>query len=43
METEEKRTNQNVMNAMCYVPFVAFFLFFAEKQKTEEYKKHMIY
>jgi hypothetical protein len=28
---------------MCYVPFVAFFLFFAEKQKTEEYKKHMIY
>jgi hypothetical protein len=34
---ENQTSNQNVKNAMCYVPFVAFFLYFAEKEKAVEY------
>ncbi|MDR2640342.1 MAG: hypothetical protein LBC61_03310 [Candidatus Peribacteria bacterium] len=42
---EEKRSNQNVMNALCYVPFVAIVLFFMEpKDKvTPDYKRNMMY
>jgi hypothetical protein len=28
---------------MCYVPFVAFFLYFAEKEKAVEYWRHIRY
>jgi hypothetical protein len=42
---EEKRTNQSLMNALCYVPIVAFVLYFAEEKdkKTPEYLRHMRY
>jgi hypothetical protein len=35
--------NQNVKNAMCYIPFVAFILFFVEKNVSKEYNTHMKY
>ncbi|MDR3150738.1 MAG: hypothetical protein LBU14_03940 [Candidatus Peribacteria bacterium] len=35
--------NQYVKNAFCYVPLVAFFLYFAEKKKSPEYERHLKY
>jgi hypothetical protein len=40
---EDKSSSQNVKNAMCYIPLVAFFLYFAEKKRTPDYERHMKY
>ena len=39
----ENESSQNVKNALCYIPWVAFFLYFAEKKKTSDYDRHMKY
>ena len=33
--------NNNLKNALCYIPLVAIILAFTEENKTEEFKKHM--
>jgi hypothetical protein len=40
---ENQSSNQNVKNAMCYIPLIAFFLYFAEKKKSPDYERHMKY
>lgn len=35
--------NANLKNALCYIPFVAFVLFFLEKDKTEDLLKNIKY
>jgi hypothetical protein len=39
---ENQSSSQNVKNAMCYIPFVAFVLYFIEKEKTG-YGRHIRY
>lgn len=36
-------SNQNTKNALCYIPLVAFILYFIEDKKTEEFSKHLRY
>lgn len=45
MATENKEFSQseNFKNALCYIPLVAFVLFFTEKTKTVAMKKHIKY
>jgi hypothetical protein len=33
----------NFKYALTYIPLVAFFFYFAEKNKTEEFNKHLKY
>ncbi len=40
-DTQNKK--DNLKFAMCYVPFVAIFLYFVEENKTKELKKHINY
>ena len=35
--------NENLKNAICYIPLVAFMLFFTESNKTPELMKHIKY
>lgn len=43
-EVESKKTNsENFKNAMCYVPFGAFVMYFAENKKTDLLKKNIKY
>jgi len=39
----EKSNNANLKNALCYVPFVAFVLFFVEENKTIDLLKNIKY
>ncbi|MDQ7009980.1 MAG: hypothetical protein Q9M94_06850 [Candidatus Gracilibacteria bacterium] len=34
---------ENFKYAICYIPLVAIFLYFTEKNTSEEYKKHIKY
>ena len=34
---------ENLKYAMCYIPLVAIFLYFTEKNISDEYKKHIKY
>lgn len=45
MATENKEASQseNFKNAVCYIPLVAFVLFFTETTKTPALKKHIKY
>ncbi|MCD5385360.1 hypothetical protein LRZ95_01690 [Candidatus Gracilibacteria bacterium] len=38
-----ENNKENFKNAICYIPLVAFFLYFTEKKTTEEFKKHIKY
>jgi len=40
---ENKQTNENLKYALCYVPLVAFILFYVEKKKTAILEKHVRY
>lgn len=40
---ENKQTNENLKYALCYVPLVAFILFYVEKNKTAILEKHVRY
>lgn len=42
-EENNKSKNDNFKNAICYIPFVAFWLFFAESNRSEELNKHIKY
>lgn len=39
----EQSTNANLKNMFCYIPFVAFVLFFLEKNKSPELLKNIKY
>lgn len=41
INNEERR--DNFKDAICYIPLVAIFLYFTEKNPDEEYKKHIKY
>lgn len=43
MDELKKSNSDNLKNALCYIPFVAFVLIFVENNKTEELKKHIKY
>lgn len=38
-----EKNPQNIKNALCYVPLVAFAFYFTEDKKTAEFKRHTIY
>lgn len=38
-----ENNKKNFKNAICYIPLVAIFLYFTEKNTTQEYKKHIKY
>ncbi|MDD2907606.1 MAG: hypothetical protein PHH98_03105 [Candidatus Gracilibacteria bacterium] len=40
---ENKQTNENLKYALCYVPFVAFILYYIEKNKSAILEKHIRY
>ncbi len=42
MEIKEGQ-NERLKNALCYIPMVAFVLFFIEENKTKTFEKHMRY
>jgi len=43
MDELKKSDSDNLKNALCYIPFVAFVLMFVETNKTEILKKHIKY
>ena len=43
MEIQENNKKDNFKNALCYIPLVAFFFYFAESNKKEEFSKHIKY
>lgn len=43
MEEEDKSTKDNFKYSMCYIPLVAIIFFFTEKDRTEEFNKHVKY
>ena len=43
MEENNESKNDKLRNAVCYIPFVAFILFFTEKNKSKELMKHIKY
>lgn len=43
MDELKKSDSDNLKNALCYIPFVAFVLIFVETNKTDELKKHIKY
>ncbi|MCD5380418.1 hypothetical protein LR004_00680 [Candidatus Gracilibacteria bacterium] len=42
-EESTKTNSENFKNAMCYVPFGAIVMFFAENKKTDTLKKNIKY
>jgi len=38
-----ENNKENFKYAICYIPLVAIFLFFTEKNTNEQYKKHIKY
>jgi len=38
-----KNNKNNFKYAICYIPLIAIFLFFIEKNANDEYKKHIKY
>ncbi len=40
---EENNKKENLKYAIAYIPLVAFFLYFTEKNISDEYKKHLKY
>lgn len=38
-----KNNKENFKYAICYIPLVAIFLFFTEKDTNDNYKKHIKY
>ena len=38
-----ENNKDNFKHAICYIPLVAIFLYFTEKNTNEEYKKHIKY
>ena len=43
MSIYKKTDKDNFKNSICYIPFVAIFLFFTEKNKSKEYAKNIKY
>jgi len=39
----ENSNNENLKNAICYIPLVAFIIFFTEPNKSNELMKHIKY
>lgn len=40
---DKSSNNQNLKNALCYVPLVSIVFFFVEKDKSKEFMKHIKY
>ena len=40
---EFNQKKENLKNALCYIPFVAFFFYFVENDKSEDFAKHIKY
>lgn len=38
-----EKNSQNVRNALCYIPLVAFVLYFTEENKSKEFERHLRY
>lgn len=38
-----ENNKDNFKYAICYIPLIAIFLYFTEKNTSEEYKKHIKY
>ena len=43
MEEIKKSNSDNLKNALCYIPFVAIWLFFTEEKKSSSLTKHIKY
>lgn len=43
MESNEKSPKDNFKNAICYIPLLAFYLYFIDEIKTENYVKNIKY
>lgn len=43
MEENKKSNSDHLKNAICYIPFVAIWLFFTEEKKSVSIKKHIKY
>ena len=39
----DNKNPQNVKNTLCYIPIVAFVLYFTEEKKTKEFETHIRY
>lgn len=43
MEENKKSNSDNLKNALCYIPFVAIWLFFTENKRSNSLNKHIKY
>ena len=43
MEENKKSNSDNLKNALCYIPFVAIWLFFTENNRSNSLNKHIKY
>lgn len=42
-ESKNKSKNERLKNAICYIPFAAFIIFFSEPNKSKDLIKHIKY